>query len=45
MLDLKLIYEILRRGNTVEIKQRRGDIIILEVKRKIRQTVLSSGKE
>ena len=45
MLDIKLIQEILARGNTVEIKKRRNEIIILEVQRKIKESVLSNGKE
>ena len=31
----RAIEEIFRRGNTVEIKQRRDDIIVLEVVKKI----------
>ena len=31
----KVIEEILKRGNTVEIKQRKDDVVILEVTRKI----------
>lgn len=31
----RAIEEIYRRGNTVEIKQRRDDIIVLEVVKKI----------
>ena len=32
---LKKISEILRRGNTSEVKRRKNDIIVLEVQRKI----------
>ena len=32
---LKKISEILRRGNTAEVKHRKNDIIVLEVQRKI----------
>jgi hypothetical protein len=35
---LETIYEILGRGNTVEIKNSKNGIIILEVKRKIKET-------
>lgn len=31
----KVIEEILKRGNTVEIKQRKDDVVVLEVTRKI----------
>lgn len=32
---LKVIGEILERGNTAEVKMRKDDIIVLETKRKI----------
>lgn len=31
----KIIKEILERGNTAEIKQRKDDVVVLEVMRKI----------
>ena len=31
----KIIKEILERGNTAEIKQRKDDVVVLEVTRKI----------
>lgn len=34
-----VIMQILDRGNTAEIKKRKGEIIIMEVKRTIRETV------
>ena len=36
---IEMIMQILSRGNSVEIKQRKDDIIILEVKRTIKQSV------
>ena len=36
---IEMIMQILGRGNSVEIKQRKDDIIILEVKRTIKQSV------
>ena len=36
---IEIILQILSRGNSVEIKQRKDDIIILEVKRTIKQSV------
>lgn len=32
---IRVVKEILSRGNTVEIKQRKNDLIILEVSKKI----------
>mgnify|MGYP001624390341 len=32
---LKILQEILERGNTAEIKKRKNDVIVLEVTRKI----------
>ena len=32
---IRVVKEILSRGNTVEIKQRKDDLIILEVSKKI----------
>lgn len=34
-LMLKTIREILKRGNTAEVKQRKDEIIVLEVNKKI----------
>ena len=39
----KKINEILNRGNTVEIKKRKGDVVIIEVQRKIKETVVTNG--
>ena len=36
---IEMIMQILSRGNTAEVKQRKDDIIILEVKRTIKQSV------
>ena len=36
---IEMIMQILSRGNSVEIKQRKDDIIILEVKKTIKQSV------
>ena len=35
-IDIKIIEEILSRGNTAEIKKNKNGIIILEVKRQIK---------
>lgn len=32
---MKLVWEILRRGNTAEIKKTKDGVIVLEVRRKI----------
>lgn len=40
MIDVKAIEQILARGNTAEVKKRRDEIIVMEVKKQIR----SSGK-
>jgi hypothetical protein len=34
-IDTKVINEILKRGNTAEVKQNKDGVIILEVKKKI----------
>ncbi|MGN1177024.1 MAG: hypothetical protein ACI4S1_16390 [Roseburia sp.] len=34
-LDTKAIFDILKRGNTAEVKENKDGIIILEVKKKI----------
>lgn len=34
-IDVKAIQEILSRGNTVEVKQNKTGVVILEVKKKI----------
>ena len=36
---IEMIMQILSRGNTAEVKQRKDDIIILEVKKTIKQSV------
>ena len=36
---IKIILQILSRGNSAEVKQRKDDIIILEVKRTIKQSM------
>lgn len=36
---IEMIMQILGRGNTAEVKQRKDEIIILEVKRTIKQSV------
>lgn len=36
---IKVIQEILERGNTAEVKKRKDDIIVLEVQRKIKQSI------
>ena len=39
----KKINDILNRGNTVEFKKRKDDLIIIEVQRKIKETVVTNG--
>lgn len=34
-IDIKAIEEILKRGNTAEVKENKNGVIILEVKKKI----------
>lgn len=36
---IEIILQILSRGNSAEVKQRKDDIIILEVKKTIKQSV------
>ena len=36
---IEMIMQILSRGNTAEVKRRKDDIIILEVKRTIKQSM------
>lgn len=41
---LEQIYEILRRGNSVEIKRERDNIVIVEIRRKaVLKTPLKGG--
>lgn len=40
---LKTIASILDRGNTAEIKKRRGEIIVMEVTREIKKAVPQTG--
>lgn len=40
MIDTEVIERIIERGNTAEVKKRKDEIIIMEVRKKIK----SSGK-
>ena len=40
---LAVIAEILARGNTAEVKKRKNDVIVLEVERKIKISIPTSG--
>lgn len=46
MLDekaVKIINEILSRGGTVEIRRKKGEIVIIELKGKIKYTVITGA--
>lgn len=40
---VSVIAEILKRGNTAEVKKRKDDIIVLEVERKIKLSIPTNG--
>jgi hypothetical protein len=44
LLDTEKIFEILRRGNTAEIKETKDGVTILEVSRKIRYKESEDGR-
>ena len=40
---VRLITEILERGNAAEIRARKDDVVVLEVKRQVKMSVSTSG--
>lgn len=41
---LKTIEEILKRGNTAEVRKRKNEVIIIEVSRKEKCNVIAAGQ-
>lgn len=39
-IDVKTIEDIINRGNTAEIKKRKDDVVIIEVKKEIKSHII-----
>lgn len=41
--DIALIYSIIKRGNTVELKKENGKLVIVEIQRKVKMKTSMNG--
>jgi len=41
--SLELIEKILKRGNTVELKRENGNLVIVEINRKVKSKISTTG--